>query len=181
MRVIAGKFKGFGLFSPKGKDIRPSADRTREFLFSWLGDRVVNCSFLDLFAGTGSVGIEALSRNARQVIFVDNSQTACDLVKRNLQKINASAEVLLKNEKVYLRQAAVRNLLFDIIFADPPYHYQDFFELLDLIIQGNLLSNTGLVLFETAKRDMNTNHPGFSIIKEKIMGDNKILVYERNE
>lgn len=169
------------MFTPKGNDIRPSADRTREFLFSWLGEKVTNSRFLDLFAGTGSVGIEAASRNASQVIFVDNSRIACELIQKNLQKIQVQAAVLLASDKVYLRQAAAQNLVFDIIFADPPYHYQGLYELLDLVLQVNILSKEGFVIFETDRRDVNVLHPGFIIIKEKIMGDTKILVYKHNE
>jgi len=84
MRVITGLYKGHRLFVPSGNKIRPTTDRTREFLFSYLGDMIKDAYLLDLFAGSGSVGIEALSRNAAQVIFVDNSHRACEFIKKNL-------------------------------------------------------------------------------------------------
>ena len=87
MRIISGLFKGRRLTAPNGLTIRPTPDKVKGAIFNIIGERIIESSFLDLFAGTGAIGIEALSRGAREVIFVDNSIKAINIIKENLQKI----------------------------------------------------------------------------------------------
>ena len=169
------------IYSPSGKTTRPTTDRTREFLFSYLGDVIDNAILLDLFAGTGSVGIEALSRNAAKVIFVDNSYKACELIKRNLNKIREPSPVFVQTEKAFLNQAIKQKLQFDIIFCDPPYNYRHFFDLLQTIDLGRLLKENGSVIYESGSKEQTVIHDAYKIVKEKILGDTKITIYQLHE
>jgi 16S rRNA (guanine966-N2)-methyltransferase len=120
VRVIAGRFGGRTLVAPRGRATRPTPDRVREALFSILGglggERV-----LDLFAGSGALGIEALSRGAREVTFVDSSAAAIDAVRRNLGALGARGEVRLQRALPFLDGARARARQYDLVFLDPPY------------------------------------------------------------
>lgn len=118
MRVIGGKHRGRTLAEFAGRDVRPTSDRAREALFNILQGEVPGCRFLDGFAGTGAVGIEALSRGAAQAVFLDLSRASCALVRKNLAALGESAEVAECDAVSYLSRAARP---FDILFFDPPY------------------------------------------------------------
>ncbi len=117
MRVVAGAFKGRPIRAPKGTHTRPTADRVREALFSILGP-IEGLRVLDLFAGSGALGIEALSRGASSATFVDSSPRAVAAVRRNLDELGAEAEVSRRDA---LRWLAAADRTFDLVFADPPY------------------------------------------------------------
>jgi len=125
MRVIAGTFRSRQLKSLKGLALRPTSDRLRETLFNVLGDRVSGARFLDLFAGTGAVGIEALSRGAREVVFVENHLPAAALIRKNLESLGltSSARVLPVDAMRGMQELAVGRATepFEIVFLDPPY------------------------------------------------------------
>lgn len=122
MRIIAGDWRGTRLYGPKGMDIRPTADRLRESVFNILGARVSGKNVLDLFAGTGAMGLEALSRGASHATLVDNSSRALDLIRRNIAKVKA------QDKTTIFRWDLAQNLRclkagdrFDVVFVDPPY------------------------------------------------------------
>jgi 16S rRNA (guanine(966)-N(2))-methyltransferase RsmD len=127
MRVIAGKFRSRSLKSLKGLALRPTSDRLRETLFNILADRVPDARFVDAFAGTGAVGIEALSRGAREVIFIENHVAAVALIRKNLQTlgIQSLGNVLVVDALRGLQRLAANSVaashLVDIVFLDPPY------------------------------------------------------------
>jgi 16S rRNA (guanine966-N2)-methyltransferase len=120
MRVIAGAHKGRRLVAPAGSATRPTSDRVREALFSILGDRVHDARVLDLFAGSGALGIEALSRGARQATFVDNAPAAVTVIRRNLEGVEG-AEVVRRDARAFLRTARENGRQYDLVFLDPPY------------------------------------------------------------
>jgi 16S rRNA (guanine966-N2)-methyltransferase len=117
VRVVAGEFKGRRLHAPRGFRTRPTADRVREALFSILGD-VGGARLLDLYAGSGALGIEALSRGAAEAVFVDNDQRACAAIRRNLDLVGVRAAVVRGDALVFLRN---RQSPYDLVFIDPPY------------------------------------------------------------
>ncbi len=123
MRVIAGKFRSRTLRSLKGQALRPTSDRLRETLFNILGSTVEGTTFLDLYAGTGAVGIEALSRGARTAIFIEKHEPAATLIRRNLDSlgIKEGAEILGMDVLRGLEQLESRNVHAQFIFLDPPY------------------------------------------------------------
>lgn len=124
MRIISGAFRGRKLAAIRGMAIRPTADRVREALFNILGSRPVEAVVLDLFAGTGALGLEALSRGAREAVFVDQAPAALQAIRKNIQlcRMEAAARVVqwnILNNLNCLRGEAGR---FDLVFIDPPYH-----------------------------------------------------------
>lgn len=121
MRVIAGSYRGRRLQAPPGLDTRPTSDRVREALFSILGARVEDARVLDLFAGSGALGIEALSRGAREATFVDSSATAIRAIGANLEAVGAEATVVRAEARRFLGRASRGARQYDLVFLDPPY------------------------------------------------------------
>ena len=121
MRVIAGRYGGRRLQAPPGTATRPTSDRVREALFSILGARVAGARVLDLFAGSGALGLEALSRGAAGVTFVDSAQPAIRSLRANLAALGADAEVVRADAVRWLRGASARSRQYDLVFLDPPY------------------------------------------------------------
>jgi 16S rRNA (guanine966-N2)-methyltransferase len=125
MRVIAGSYGGRTLKAPAGASTRPTSDRVREALFSILGTRTHDARVLDLFAGSGALGIEALSRGAQTVTFVDDAHAAIRAVQANLQALNAGAEVHRTDALRFLGAASRSGAQYDLVFLDPPYRYAE--------------------------------------------------------
>jgi 16S rRNA (guanine(966)-N(2))-methyltransferase RsmD len=121
MRVIAGTYGGRRLQAPAGLDTRPTSDRVREALFSILGERVAGATVLDLFAGSGALGIEALSRGATEVTFVDNAAPAIRAIGANLEALGADATVVRAEVRRFLGGASRAGRSYDLVFLDPPY------------------------------------------------------------
>ena len=122
MRIISGQYKGTRLHTFAGNQIRPTSDRLRESIFNILGHRIRGAQVLDLFAGTGAMGIEALSRGARHAIFIDNNDQALDLIHRNLAKVRATDQAtVIRWDIVRNLNCLVRDSSSGIVFIDPPY------------------------------------------------------------
>jgi 16S rRNA (guanine966-N2)-methyltransferase len=122
VRVVAGRFGGRVLAAPRGRSTRPTSDRVREALFSILGE-LQGSRVLDLFAGSGALGIEALSRGAVDAVFVDSSAAAVAAVRRNLIALGIDCEVRRQDALVYLRGASRDARVYDLVFLDPPYRH----------------------------------------------------------
>jgi 16S rRNA (guanine966-N2)-methyltransferase len=176
MRIIAGLYKGRRLASAKGDWLRPTSDRNREFIFSWLGNLVENARVLDLFAGTGSVGIEALSRGADSAIFVDESLQAIEVIKKNLAMIDRTAPTIKQPVQAFLKGNVQPQ---DLVFADPPYRYAHFIEIMHLLAERSWLAENGLLIYEAGSRTPVPQIPALQVIKQKIMGDTAVTVYGR--
>jgi 16S rRNA (guanine966-N2)-methyltransferase len=121
VRVIAGRLGGRTLVAPRGRSVRPTSDRVREALFSILGDIISDSDVLDLFAGSGALGIEALSRGAASAVFVDSSAASIRAVRRNLAALELDAEVRHERAEAYLQRARAARRQYDLVFLDPPY------------------------------------------------------------
>jgi len=155
MRVIAGKYRSRHLKSPKGMALRPTSDRLRETLFNILGDRVAGAFFVDLFAGTGAVGIEALSRGARKVVFIEKHAPAVTLIKKNLESLeaNAGTRILavdaLRGLEVLAKSRTGEDPGPDLVYVDPPYgNSEDYERVLRWIGFEGLLPKGSLVIAE---------------------------------
>jgi len=123
MRIVAGSARGRRIEAPKGVDVRPTTDRVREALFSAITPRLRDATVLDLFAGTGALGIEALSRGAKSAVFVEQSSTTVRILKRNIEVcgVTACARIFKREATTALRQLARTEIVFDLVFLDPPY------------------------------------------------------------
>jgi 16S rRNA (guanine966-N2)-methyltransferase len=147
MRIIAGLYKGRNLKSPPSMHVRPTSDRLRETLFNIIAPRIQETRFLDLCAGSGAVGIEALSRGASHATFVDRSRRSCKLIEANVElcRISEEQQVIYCSEtNEFLRQAEES---WDIIYFDPPYK-DDYLKTLELVGSGKLLNDEGLLIVE---------------------------------
>jgi 16S rRNA (guanine966-N2)-methyltransferase len=120
VRVVAGRFGGRRLTAPPGRDTRPTSDRVREALFAVLGD-LAGARVLDLFAGSGALGIEALSRSAAEATFVDSAPAALAAIRANLEPLESESEVRRADARAFLRNARRAGATYDLIFLDPPY------------------------------------------------------------
>ena len=155
MRIVAGKYRSRILKSLKGNALRPTSDRLRETLFNVLGTNVSGSRFLDVFAGTGAVGIEAISRGATQVVFVENHAAAATLIRRNLAslEIQNGAQILLFDALRGLEKLAARHkptdAPFDFVFVDPPYAEKEQYDrVLGFLGAASFLSEGSLVIAE---------------------------------
>ncbi|MGC7846666.1 16S rRNA (guanine(966)-N(2))-methyltransferase RsmD [Desulforudis sp. 1088] len=151
MRVIGGRAKGRRLQSPKGPGVRPTSDRVREALFNILSPRIAGCSFLDLCAGTGAVGIEALSRGAESATFVEKDAKTASLIRKNLEATGLAdrAAVWVMDFRRALTELGRKGQRFDIVFVDPPYRLGQEDAALTELAAGNLLVKGGLVVTES--------------------------------
>ncbi|HEU0019142.1 MAG TPA: 16S rRNA (guanine(966)-N(2))-methyltransferase RsmD [Thermoleophilaceae bacterium] len=173
MRVVAGELRGRKLVAPPGDATRPTADRVREALFSILGD-VSGARVLDLYAGSGALGIEALSRGAAAAVFVDSSQAAVTAIRRNLSELGLEAPVQRRDALAYLAAAADGDP-YDLVFADPPYDSAlrvgpDLAERLPPI-----LSEDAVIVTESNKRA--PLELPFPLLRERSYGDTRIAVH----
>ena len=144
MRIIAGKYRGRVLKEFKGREIRPTADRAKEAIFNILQTEIYGSAFLDLFCGTGNMGIEALSRGAERVVMVDSSKESVAIAKFNVDMIKESAQVILTDALTFVSSTRDK---FDIIFLDPPYDI-DGAPVLEAIAENKLLNEGGVVIYE---------------------------------
>ena len=146
MRIITGKYRGLKLASFEGYDIRPTADRVKESLFNILGESVRGAKVLDLFCGSGNLGIESISRGAEFVHFNDKSKASIQVLKKNLAKIkDSNYKITLSDYSECLSSCGV----FDLIFIDPPYSSDYGVKALNLIGEKGLLSENGIAVFES--------------------------------
>jgi 16S rRNA (guanine966-N2)-methyltransferase len=155
MRIIAGKFRSRQLKSIKGMALRPTSDKLRETLFNILGELIVDARFMDLFAGTGAVGIEALSRGAREAIFVEKHPPTAALIKKNLESLDIRSGVrvvtsdALKALERLAEEPAVKNARVDLLFFDPPYAETDEYKaVLAFLGVAKLLAENAVVIAE---------------------------------
>ena len=175
MRIIAGKYKGKKLASFEGDAIRPTSDRAKEAVFSVLQFELQGKSFYDAFCGSGSMGIEAISRGAKNVLFSDKSIQSCKLTQKNLDSIGERAMVLNSDCITFLERTNER---FDIIFLDPPYKSNDGVKALEIIGKRNILNENGIVIYESGSA-FNRPIEGLFLEKSKKYGISEFAFYRK--
>ena len=180
MRVISGKARGVTLATPKGEQTRPTADRVKEALFSIIQFDLPGAKVLDLFGGTGQLGIEALSRGAMHAVFVDARAEACSLIKENLKraKMESDATVVRCDYLQYLNRCKDK---FDIIILDPPYAEVFLENALKLITEIDILQSGGIIVAERPLgKDLPWDFPGFSRSKDYKYGQVLLTLYRKD-
>ena len=181
MRITGGQIKGRIIASPKGMNIRPTSDRVREAIFNLIGQDLSGLKVLDLFAGTGSLGIESLSRGTQHAVFIDNSQQALKLIRKNLVTcgFENSGTVLRRDlKKAATLSHPVFKQRFDLLFLDPPYRGDMLIPLLEKISTADILSNGSRVVVELSKHEMLPSSFGnLKIADSRLYGDTMINIY----
>ena len=178
MRVIAGKYKKTPIKTLEGEDItRPTRDMVKEALFSSI-QIYSDTKFLDLFAGTGAIGIEALSRGAEDAVFNDLNKAAVKIIKTNLEKVREDRKVFNLDYQECCRQ--LENNKFDYIYCDPPYKFQAYDDLFYYINKYNLLDKKGIIIIEARKdTDIKNQYLDYILFKEKKYGITKLYYFKK--
>lgn len=181
MRVIAGTARSLQLKTLDGLDTRPTTDRIKETLFNMLAPYLYDCIFLDLFAGSGGIGIEALSRGAMETVFVEKNPKAMACIKDNLKHTHLERKALTISSDVMTALYRLEGeKQFDYIFMDPPYNQELEKQVLTYLAESDLLAHQGVIIVEAAK-DTSFDYLdelGFQIIKEKVYKTNKHVFIE---
>ena len=180
MRVIGGIYKSRIIKNVKSKNTRPTTDKNKESLFNMLGQFFSNGVMLDLFAGSGSIGIEAISRGIESVDFVDDSIQATKIIKENLKTLKINNSKIFKSDVFsYLNKT---NKEYDLIFADPPYNLNKYDILLDIINSRQLCRKNGIIILEADKIQIFKVKIGSLLkYKEKTLGNTKFAFYRMGD
>ena len=180
MRIITGKAKGCQLKTPKGMSTRPTSDRVKESLFSILGNEVEDVNVLDVFAGTGGLGLEALSRGAKSAVFVDKS--TADIIKDNLRHchLEEQGEVMKGDVFTAMQRLAGQGRSFELVFCDPPYHLGLWQRIMTYLAKSSLLSTGGLLVVECGGDENEVlDLPQFKLLRNQKYGHTtQINIYE---
>ena len=183
MRIIAGKLKGSALFVPKNKDTRPLKDLVRESIFNLLAHsnkislHLEESNVLDLYAGTGSFGLECLSRNAKYVIFVENKSEAIKVLEKNIEKLKVKKKIKIffDDAFAFIEKKKISSKKFNLIFCDPPFETKNIEKLIELIYSQNLLNKNGIIILHRNKKYIEKFPNYFKIIDERMYGISKII------
>ena len=171
MRVIAGKAKRLQLKAPQGYDTRPTTDKIKETLFNIINPYLADSDFLDLFSGSGAIGIEALSRGAKFAAFVDNDKAALDCIKSNINytKLDSQAEVYSMSAEEAIRTLEIQGKVFDFVYMDPPYNsYMERDILLKLQYSNIIYCDTVIIVEASIDTDFEyLNDTKFKIFRTK--------------
>ena len=181
MRIVGGKFKGHGLAGPKGQATRPTSDRVREAIFNILahgieGFEIEGARVLDLFAGTGAMGLEALSRGARFCQFVDDSAEARGVIRRNADALGVIGQCKIWRRDATRLGPAAPQPGFDLVFADPPYNKDLGTKALKSLVDGGWLTPRAVIVVEEAERATLTCPPELSEVDRRVYGETQILI-----
>jgi 16S rRNA (guanine966-N2)-methyltransferase len=181
MRVISGKYRGRRLLGPSGKELRPTGDRLKESLFNILRARIAGVVVLDAFGGTGAIGIEALSRGAREVAFIEKSISACRLIRKNIGicGIQSGYRILQQDIFTSLRLLARQGFKADILFFDPPYDWEPYRDLLETTFKHQLAAQPSCIVIEHhRKTELPESGAGYRRFRVVRQGDHCLSFYE---
>lgn len=182
MRVIAGKARSLQLKAPLGEHTRPTTDRIKETLFNMLQGEIAGCFLLDLFAGSGQIGIEALSRGADQVVFVENDKNALACIEENVKHTKFEKHSVICKQDVFVAlQSLEYKYSFDIVFMDPPYDNNLERRILEYLTMSSLITDESLIIFEASlQTDISyLDDLGYDLLKEKKYKTNKHVFVQR--
>ena len=180
MRIISGKARGRKLSSKKNSNARPTLDRVKEAVFNMIAPYIHDSNILDLFAGFGGLGLEAISQGAQKATLVEKNYKNAKIIKENIEICNFDDKTILEINDVFSFITNTKEK-YDIIFMDPPYNkgYEE--KTLLLIYENDLIKKNGLIIVEHSKRDNINNIEDLKIIKEKEYGDTAITVLQQRE
>ena len=182
MKVISGRLKGRNIEEYNIDGTRPAMDRVKESLFATIQNNLKDSIVLDLFAGSGNLGIEAISNGAKLCYFIDNNKEVIKVLNKNISNLNikSNSKVILSDWKKSLNEFANQNLKFDLIFVDPPYDYNVYEKILDKVSNLNLLNENGLIILEHSNLKFKDTYNNLTLYKEKKYGNKSVNIYKIN-
>lgn len=186
MRIISGTMRGTKLFTLDGLNTRPTLDRVKEPLFSIINFKLQNAVILDLFSGSGALGLESISRGAQKAYLCDNSKDAIRIINQNVKKTKSNdfTEVIFNDFKKSLEEFSYKNIKFDIVFLDPPYKTDFAKKAVEIIIKNNLLKEDGIIIIETDTKEtvlQNIENLNINIFDQRKYGRVKLLFLRAEE
>ncbi len=181
MRIIAGKAKGQNLIRENTKQVRPTTDRVKEALFNILGKAVPESTVLDLFAGFGSLGLEALSRGAKKAVFIEKRHNNTSIIKKNLKICRLNNRSTVKTMDVFKYLKNPDDINFNLIFMDPPYQNKLGSKVLSILADSDKINENTLIVLECHKNENINPSEKFKQIREKIYGDTRLNIYLKQE
>ena len=181
MRVISGKVRGLKLDTPKNEDVRPTTDRVKESLFNIINPYIIDSNVLDLFAGSGQLGIETISNGAKLCYFVDNNGEVIKVLRDNIKTLDISgySKIILSDWKKMLNEFGKNKQKFDLIFVDPPYDYDVYEKVINKVNELDLLKDNGLLILEYANNKFLDEYDKLIAIKEKKYGYKFIKIFKK--
>ncbi len=180
MRVIAGNYRGRRLHGPHGLEVRPTGDRLKETLFNILAPLISDSVFVDAFAGTGAIGIEALSRGARTVVFIELSRKGISLIRRNLGVCGIAGGFRIVEMGVFpaLRALGREGLKSNVVFCDPPYDWTEYCDLLETVVAAAILAPGAVMIVEHHhKADVPVAGTRYGLVRRVRQGDQCLSIY----
>ena len=182
MKVISGILKGRNIEGYNIDGTRPTMDRVKESLFATIQNNIKDSVVLDLFAGSGQIGIESISNGAKLCYFIDNNKEAIKILNKNISNLNikSNSKVLLSDWKKSLNEFSNQNIKFDLIFVDPPYDYNVYEKILEKVSTMNLLNEDGLIILEHSNLKLKDTYNNLTLYKEKKYGNKSVNIYKNN-
>lgn len=178
MRIIAGQYRGRPIKIPKSKLVRPTTDRTKESLFNYLNNKIDfdGINVCDIYAGSGSLGLEALSRGAEEVHFVEKNFNVSKMLKQNIDSLNAGSFCKIYKMEAVKFSRMTEHALYDLILADPPFFKDDIHEAVINLLENKFLNKDGILVIERSVQTENKDVEAFGIEPSRKIGDS--LIYE---
>ena len=182
MKVISGTLKGRNIEGYNIDGTRPTMDRVKESLFATIQNNIKNSVVLDLFAGSGQLGIEAISNGANTCYFIDNNKEVIKVLNNNISNLNIKSysKVILSDWKKSLNDFANQSIKFDIIFVDPPYDYNVYEKILEKVSTLNILNDNGIIILEHSNLKFKDSYNNLTLYKEKKYGNKSVNIYKTN-
>jgi 16S rRNA (guanine(966)-N(2))-methyltransferase RsmD len=180
MRIITGTAKGFKLKAPRGLDVRPTGDRVKESVFNIIANRIFDTDILDLFAGTGNLGLEALSRGARSAVFVDNAVTSLQVLKENAvhTRLAGRSEYIKTDVLKAIDRLQQQGRRFGLVFCDPPYNKGYLSAVLSKLDASSILRPDGVIIFEHSRHEIcSVPLVQFQVMRTETYGETIITFY----
>lgn len=182
MKVISGTLKGRNIEGYNIDGTRPTMDRVKESLFATIQSYIKDSVVLDLFAGSGGLGIEAISNGANTCYFIDNNKEVIKVLNKNITNLNIkqNSKVILSDWKKSLNDFANQGIKFDLIFVDPPYDYNVYEKILEKVSILNLLNENGLIILEHSNLKFKETYNNLTLYKDKKYGNKSVNIYKIN-
>lgn len=180
MKIISGTLKGRKILGHDIEGTRPTMDRVKESLFSMIQNYIPNALVLDLFSGSGNLGIEAISNGSKHAYLVDNNKKCIEVIKKNSEnmQINDTVSIINNDYKKALANFKEQKIKFDVVFLDPPYKNKDIPNIIEYLLNQELISKTAIIVCEITDLNLIKKFEKLEIIKNKKYGDKYIIIYK---